>query len=67
VLTVYRDTGKDSNRIPGEERLIMVVLHKVNLLATEEDETGGRLINVKSLRPPLPMEELTYFIEQSPS
>jgi len=37
----------------------MVVLHKVNLLATEEDETGGRRINIKSLRPPLPVEELT--------
>jgi hypothetical protein len=58
VLTVYCDTGKGSNRVPGEERLIVVVLHKVNLLATEEDETGGRRINVKSLRPPLPVEEL---------
>ena len=37
----------------------MVALPKVNTLTTEEDETGGRRINVKSLRPPLPVEELT--------
>ena len=39
--------------------MIMVVLHKVNLLATKDDETGGRRMNVRSLRPPLPLEELT--------
>ena len=67
MLSIYRDTGKNSNRISDEERLIMVVLRKVNVLATEGDETGGRRMNVKSLRPPLPVEELTYSLEQSPS
>jgi hypothetical protein len=54
VLTIYLDTGKDSNRIPAEEQLIMIVLHKVNLQATKEDERRGRRMNVKSFRPPLP-------------
>ena len=67
MLSIYRDTGKNSNRISDEERLIMVVLRKVNVLATEGDETGGRRMFVKSLRPPLPVEELTYSLEQSPS
>jgi len=67
VLSIYRDTGKNSNRISDEELLIMVALRKVNLLATEGDETGGRRMNVKSIRPPLSMEELTCSLEQSPS